>query len=90
MQYSSPDNLADNCRRDRCAIHLDADIRFPQGERNDIHGIAEEIAIRVGQADHQFAAGGGIAVLVGDQGLGSAAATAAGGEGEQGDQDWRY
>jgi len=31
-------------------------IGFAQRERNDIHGIEEEIAIRVGQADQQGAA----------------------------------
>ena len=41
----------------------DRAIRFPQRERNEIHGIGEEIAIRIGQADEEGAAGRGIAAL---------------------------
>jgi hypothetical protein len=75
--YSRSRGLSLNRCRHRRAIHLDADIRFPQRERNDIHGVGEEIAICVGQADHQDAAVGGIAALVVDRGCGSAVAFSA-------------
>ena len=50
----------------------DCAIGFAQRERNDIHGIAEEIAIRVGQADQQRAASRGITALAGNRGLAAA------------------
>ena len=41
----------------------DRAIGFAQRERHDIHGIGEEIAIRVGRAKEERAAGCGIAAL---------------------------
>jgi len=51
----------------------DRAIAFAQRGRNDIHGIAQGIAIRVGQAEEEGVAGGGIAARAGDRGLAAVA-----------------
>jgi len=51
----------------------DRAIGFAQRERNDTRGAGEEIAIRVGQAEYQGAAVGGITALAGSRGLAAVA-----------------
>jgi len=64
-------------------------------DRDHVYGIGEEVAFRVGQADHDLAAGGRVAVrwrvvAAAARGQDGAAAVAAGGEGEQAGGQGRY
>ena len=64
-------------------------------DRDHVHGIGEEVAFRVGQADHDLAAAGRVAgrgrvVAAAARGQDGAAAVAAGGEGEEGGGQGRY